>query len=38
MILQDMGEINISLFYFLKALKCNELAIGPEHQIFTAAM
>ena len=39
MILQDIGDIDSSLNYFLKALKCNEsLGNSEDHLLLTAAM
>jgi hypothetical protein len=38
MILQDLAEIEISLAYFMKALKYNEALVGSDHLLLTAAM
>jgi hypothetical protein len=38
MILQDLGDIQTSLNYFLKAMKCNETLVGQDHLLLKAAM
>lgn len=38
MILQDLGAIDSSLVYFLKALHCTESLVGYDHLLLTAAM